>query len=430
MIERYTLPDMAAIWSEKSKLDKWLAVEIAACEGWAALGVVPESDLAKIRKAHFDLARVEEIFERTHHDMTAFLASVAESLGEESRFVHMGMTSSDVMDTATALQLVDSCDIIARDLERLDVVLRDLAQRHKYTVMVGRTHGVHAEPITFGLKLAGWVAENGRNQERLRAARAAIAVGKMSGAVGTYATIPPAVEEHAMARLGLVPAPVSTQIVQRDRHAQLVTTLALVAASLEKFATELRALQRTEVLEVEEPFSDGQTGSSAMPHKRNPELGERICGLARVIRGHAVTALENVALWHERDISHSSTERIILPDGFHLLHYMLHIFTKVMAGLLVYPEHMRENLDRTQGLVFSQRILTTLLERGLVRQQAYALVQRNAMRTWKEKVPFLQLLQQDADVTAIISPDELTALFDVEYYTRHVDAVFRRVGLS
>ena len=379
MIERYSRPEMKKIWSDKNKFDQWLRVEIAVCEGWAELGEIPRKDLAKLRKARYNLKRVAEFLKVTHHDMTAFLNSVAEGLGEESRFIHLGLTSSDVMDTALGLQLTQAADILSKDLAELISVLENRAVEHKHSIMMGRTHGVHAEPTTFGLKLALWAEEMKRNAQRLAEARKTISVGKISGAVGTYATVPPAVEQTACAKLGLSPAPISSQIIQRDRHAHFVTTLAIIASSLEKFATEIRSLQRTEVREVEEPFEAGQTGSSAMPHKRNPELCERICGLARLIRGYALTALENVALWHERDISHSSTERIILPDSCLALDYMLSLFTSIMRGLKVYTENMRRNVELTQGLIFSQRVLLALIDKGLSRREAYKLVQDNAM---------------------------------------------------
>ncbi|MDM7999002.1 MAG: adenylosuccinate lyase, partial [Dehalococcoidia bacterium] len=383
MIERYSRPEMKKVWSDESKFEKWLKVELAVSEAWAELGVISGADLARLKNAEFNRKRYEEILKVTHHDMTAFVNTLSESLGPESRFIHLGLTSSDVMDTALSLQLLEASDILGHDIADLLSVLRKRAVEHKHTIMMGRTHGVHAEPITFGLKLAIWIKEMERNAHRLAEARRAVGVGKISGAVGTYATVRPEVEEKACAKLGLVPAPVSSQIIQRDRHAQFVTTLAIIASSLEKFATEIRALQRTEILEAEEPFEPGQTGSSAMPHKRNPELCERVCGLARLVRGHALTSMENIALWHERDISHSSTERIILPDSCLALDYALSLFTYVMNGLQVYPEHMKENLQITGGLIFSQRVLLALIDKGLTRQQAYELVQRNAMKAWK-----------------------------------------------
>jgi adenylosuccinate lyase len=430
MIERYSRPQMKKVWSEEAKFDKWLKVEIAVCEAWAEQGVIPKEAIPKIKQASFDLKRIEEVLKETHHDVTAFLKSVAESLGEESRFIHLGLTSSDVIDTALALQMVEAADILAKDIDELSAVIRQRALEHKHTIMMGRTHGVHAEPTTFGLKLALWLEEMKRNAHRLAEARNVIAVGKISGAVGTHATVPPKVEEIACARLGLQVAPVSSQIIQRDRHAQFVTTLAIIASSLEKFATEIRSLQRTEILEVEEPFEPGQTGSSAMPHKRNPELCERICGLARLVRGYAVTALENNALWHERDISHSSTERIILPDSCLVVDYALSVFTYIMKGLQVYPEHMKQNLEITKGLIFSQRVMLALIEKGLSREQAYRMVQRNAMKSWKEKVNFLDLLLKDPDVSKYLSKSELESIFDYGYFLRYVDEVFKRVGLG
>ncbi len=421
---------MKKVWSDETKFDKWLQVEIAVCEAWAELGTIPREAIPKIQKARFDLGRFDEILKETHHDMTAFLGSVAESLGEESRFIHLGLTTNDVWDTALNLQLCEASDILTRAIAELIEVLREKAMAHKKTIMIGRTHGVHAEPITFGLKLALWVEEMKRNALRLEEARKAISVGKISGAVGTYATLSPDVERIACSKLGLEPAPVSTQIIQRDRHAQFVTTLAIIASSLEKFALEIRGLQRTEILEAEEPFEPGQTGSSAMPHKRNPELCERVCGLARLVRGYAVTSMENIALWHERDISHSSTERIILPDSCLVLDYILYIFTYIMKGLQVYPERMRENLELTKGLVFSQRVMLALIEKGLSREEAYRLVQRNAMQAWKERASFLNLLNGDPEVGEHLSKAELEGIFDYDYFIRHVDAIFARLGLG
>ena len=429
MIERYSRPQMKKIWSDENKFDQWLKVEMAVCEGWAELGEIPREALPGIRKAKYNLGRIAECLKVTHHDMTAFLSSVAESLGEESRFIHLGLTSSDVMDTALGLQLTQAADILAKDVAELILVLEHQAVEHKYTIVMGRTHGVHAEPTTFGLKMALWTEEMKRNAQRLAEARTNISVGKISGAVGTYATVPPQVEKIACARLGLAPAPISSQIVQRDRHAQFVTTLAIIAGSLEQFATEIRGLQRTEVREAEEPFEEGQTGSSAMPHKRNPELCERVCGLARLIRGHALASLENIALWHERDISHSSTERIILPDSCLALDYMLSIFTSVMKGLRVFPENMRRNIELTQGLVFSQRVLLALIEKGLTREEAYKIVQGNAMEAWQGKKGFLALLRVDKRITDCLTEGELKSLFDYNYYLKHVDAIFERLGL-
>lgn len=430
MIERYSRPRMKKIWSEENKFDQWLKIEIAVCEAWAELGEISRKEIVKIRKAGYNSSRIAEFLKVTHHDMTAFLNSVAESLGEESRFVHLGLTSSDVMDTALGLQLTRAADILAKDIAELISVLKSKAIEHKYTIMMGRTHGVHAEPTTFGLKMALWAEEMKRNAQRLAEARKIISVGKISGAVGTYATVPPQVEKIACARLGLAPAPISSQIIQRDRHAQFLTTLAIIASSLEKFATEVRGLQRTEVREVEEPFEEGQTGSSAMPHKRNPELCERICGLARLIRGYALTSLENIALWHERDISHSSTERIILPDSCLAVDYMLSIFTSIMKGLKVYPENMRLNIELTQGIIFSQRVLLALINKGLPREEAYKMVQDNAMKAWEKRKSFLSLLEADRRITSHLSKKELKSLFDYDYYLKYVDDVFERLGLT
>lgn len=429
MIERYSRPEMSKVWSEKNKFDKWLQVEIAACEAWSEIGAVPKDALQEIRKASYDFDRMNEILVETHHDVTAFLKAVAETIGGESRFIHYGLTSSDIIDTGLSLQLIEASDILIKDVDGLTKIIEAQAKKHKNTIMVGRTHGIHAEPTTFGLKLALWVAEMRRNMERLKQAKEVISVGKISGAVGTYATVPPKVEELVCNNLGIKAEPVSNQVVQRDRHAQFVTTLALIGSSLEKFAQEIRLLQKTETLEVEEPFEKGQTGSSAMPHKRNPELCERICGLARLVRGNALTSMQNLALWHERDISHSSTERVILPDSCLVLDYVLSIFIYVMKDLRVYPENMQRSLNITNGLVFSQRVLTALIEKGLGRQEAYKMVQRNAMVCWRENTSFLELLTADQDVANVLSKDELVELFDYNYYARHVDEIFNRLGL-
>ncbi len=430
MIERYSRPEMKRVWSDENKFAKWLEVEMAVCDAWSELGVIPREVVPKIKLAKCNLKRMEEILKETHHDMTAFLGSVAESLGDESRFIHLGLTSSDVIDTALSLQLIEAVEILTQDIKSLISVLAKRAMEHKYTVMIGRTHGIHAEPISFGLKLALWVEEMRRNLQRLTEAKKIIAVGKISGATGTYATVPPEVEEKACAKLKLAPAPISSQVLQRDRHAQFVTTLAITASSLEKFATEVRALQKTETREVEEPFSAGQTGSSAMPHKRNPELCERICGLARLVRGYALTSMENIALWHERDISHSSTERITLPDSCFLLDYCLALFISVMNGLQVYPEKMKQDMELTKGLIFSQRVMLALINKGLSRQTAYKLVQRNAMKAWKDNKNFLTLLKADTEVTATLPLPELEPLFDYNYYLRYVDDIFARLGLT
>ncbi|MDP6647415.1 MAG: adenylosuccinate lyase [Dehalococcoidales bacterium] len=430
MIKRYSRPQMRRVWSDENKFRKWLEVEIAVCEAWAELGVIPKKALPKLKLARPNLKRMEEILKETHHDVTAFLNSISESLGEESRFIHLGLTSSDVMDTALSLQLVEAAELLNQDMKELISVLAEKALKYKYTVMMGRTHGVHAEPITFGLKLALWIDEMNRNRRRLNEATKAIAVGKISGAVGTYATLSLEVEEKACARLKLASAPVSSQILSRDCHAQFVTTLAVVSASLEKFATEIRGLQRTETREVEEPFAVGQTGSSAMPHKRNPELCERVCGLARLVRGFALTSLENIALWHERDISHSSTERIIFPDTCLVVDYSLDVFTSVMRGLQVYPQRMKHNLKLTKGLIFSQRVMLALIDKGSSRQKAYEQVQRNAMKSWRTGRNFLSLLKADPEVTASLPSEELDKLFDYQYYLRYIDDIFHRLGLT
>jgi len=430
MIERYSRPEMKRVWSDENKFNKWREVELAVCNAWAELGVIPKESIPKIKLARCNLKRMEEILKETHHDMTAFIGSLSESLGDESRFIHLGLTSSDVIDTALSLQMIEATKILTQDIKNLISVLAKKAIDHKYTAMIGRTHGVHAEPISFGLKLALWVEEMRRNLQRLAEAKRVITVGKISGAVGTYATVSPEVEEKACAKLGLAPAPISSQILQRDRHAQFITTLAIISSSLEKFATEVRALQKTETREVEEPFSAGQTGSSAMPHKRNPELCERICGLARLVRGFALTSMENIALWHERDISQSSTERITLPGSCLLLDYSLALFTSVMNGLQIYPKQMKRNITLTKGLIFSQRVMLALIDKGLSRQRAYELVQRNAMKTWKGNKNFLTLLKADPEVLATLPPSELEPLFDEQYYLRYVDDIFARLGLT
>ena len=421
---------MKRVWSDDNKYAKWLLVELAVCEAWTDEGVIPSEDMERLRGATYNMERLSEVLKRTRHDVTAFLQSVTDGLGPEGRWLHHGLTSSDVWDTATSLQLADAADLLDEEIAGLLDALKAKAIEHKDTIMMGRTHGVHAEPITFGLKLALWWDEMRRNRRRLAQAKDGIAVGKISGAVGTHATVPPSVEAAVCRRLGVEPAPVSSQILQRDRHAQFVTTLALIAASLEKLATEIRGLQRTEIREVEEPFAEGQTGSSSMPHKRNPELSERVAGLARLIRGHAVTALENVALWGERDISHSSAERVILPDSSLALDYILNLLTGVIKDLRVYPERMKRNMELTKGLLFSQRVLLALVEKGLDREQAYAIVQRNSHRTWDEDLDFRELIASDPEVTPHLPDEELRGLFEYSYYVRYVDDVFKRVGLS
>jgi len=430
LIPRYTLPEMGAIWSEQAKYDAWLKVEVAACEAWTKLGRIPPKDMAVIKKkAKFSLKRIEAIERKTNHDLIAFTTSVAEFVGPSSRFIHMGLTSTDVVDTAQAIQLTASADLLLESLKRLRVVLKRQAKKHRYSMMIGRTHGVHAEPVTFGLKMALWFDEVGRNMERLEQARKHVAVGKVSGAVGTFANIDPRVEQFICKRLGLKPAPVSTQTLQRDRHAYFLSVLAVIASSLEKFATEIRNLQRTEILEAEEYFAEGQKGYSAMPHKRNPLTAERVAGLARVIRGYALAAQENVALWHERDITHSSAERIILPDSAILLHYMLAKFIDVMDRLNVYPERMKRNIQLTKGLVSSQQVLLALVKKGTSREKAYAMVQRNALRAWKSESNFRLLIEGDPEVTSLLSPSEIEECFNLSYHLKNVDYVLRRAGI-
>jgi adenylosuccinate lyase len=431
VIPRYSRPEMTRIWSQEARYEAWLRVELAVCEVSARRGAIPGEALARIKaRAGVSAARIDELEATTRHDVIAFLANLEEALGADSRYVHVGLTSSDVVDTAQALQLQAASELILAGLERFRAACRTLALAHKHTLCVGRTHGVHAEPMTFGLKPALWYAEAGRNLERMRRAREAVRVGKISGAVGTFAHVDPDVEEEVCQLLGLEPAPISTQVLQRDRHAEFCATLAIIAASLEKVALEVRSLQRTEVLEAEEPFAEGQKGSSAMPHKRNPVSCEQVCGLARLVRTQALAALENVALWHERDISHSSVERVILPDATTLVDYMLDLMTRILDGLRVDPERMRENMAQSFGLMYSQRVLLKLAERGLPRQRAYEIVQRNAMRAWRERAAFRELLAGDPDVAALLTPAELGACFDPAWYLRNVDAIFRRAGLD
>ena len=431
MIDRYSVPELTAIWSDEHKFQTWLKVELAVTEAWGDEGVIPPEDVAAITsKARVDVPDVMRYIEETHHDVTAFLRSVADSLGDESRWVHYGLTSNDVWDTATCLQWIDAIDFLTAQVAELREVVSRRALDHRKTVCIGRTHGIHAEPTTFGLKLLVWIDELRRHQERLALAREHLAVGQMSGPVGTHASVPPSVEANACARLGLAVAPVTTQIIQRDRHAFVLSVIAGIGASLEKFATEIRSLQRTEIREAEEPFAEGaQTGSSSMPHKRNPELCERVCGLARTLRGYSIVGLENVALWHERDISHSGADRIAFPDSTGLLAYMLKIFTGVMDGLVVYPDRMQTNLEKTRGLVFSAKVLNALLASGLKREQAYKIVQSHAMRAWHDDLDYRQLLEADTEITARLSPDQLDELFDVNAYLVHIDDSFRRLGL-
>jgi adenylosuccinate lyase len=428
MIPRYTSPEMGAIWSERRRYETWLEVELAATDAMAEAGLVPADAARELRaRAAFDIVRIEAIEQVTQHDVIAFTTAVAEQAGPAARWLHFGLTSSDVVDTAQAIQMREACDLIVRGVAGLMEAVRLRADEHRRTPMIGRTHGVHAEPMTFGLKLALWYAELQRNLERLLRARETIAVGKLSGAVGTFAHLDPSIEARVCTALGLEPAPVSSQVIQRDRHAELMTTLAITAASLEKFALEIRGLQKTEIGEVEEPFAKGQKGSSAMPHKRNPIGCEQITGLARLIRGNAVAALENVALWHERDISHSSVERVILPDSFMALDHMLRRFTRIVRGMVVYPERMRENLERSRGVVFSGSVLLELARRGLSREQAYEWVQRNAMRSFHDRIDFKNLLKADADITAVLTPAEIEKAFDLDDQFRNIDRIFARV---
>jgi adenylosuccinate lyase len=421
---------MKKIWSEENKYDNWLKVELAVCEAWTEEGIIPVSDMEKLRSAKYDMVLMDEIFNRTRHDMTAFLQSITAHLGDEGRWLHLGLTTHDVLDTAQALQLVQSADVLLEDLDQLITAVGKRAVEHKNTLTMGRTHGVHAEPTTFGLKLAIWWDELRRHRHRLLEAKETVSYGKISGAVGTHATVPPHVEERVCSLFGLKAAPVSNQVLQRDRHAQFVTTLALIACSLEKFATEIRSLQRTEIREVEEPFGEGQTGSSAMPHKKNPELSERVCGLARLIRGYSITAMENVALWHERDISHSSAERLILPDSSMALDYILSLFTEVISGLRIHTDRMMANIEITNGLIFSQRVLLALIEAGLQRERAYEIIQNCSMQSWEDGSDFRQLILSEKDVVNSLDKYIIESIFDYKYYTRHVDASFARLGIE
>ncbi|MDI6815970.1 MAG: adenylosuccinate lyase [Actinomycetota bacterium] len=428
MIERYSRPRMRAIWELRNKFDKWLEIEILATEAHVKLGIVPEDALREIKdKAAFSVERIGAIEAETHHDVIAFLTNVAENVGPASRYVHYGLTSSDVVDTGLAVQMKEAVDILIEDVREIVNLLKAKALEYKDLVCVGRTHGIQAEPMTFGLKFANWAFEMHRNLNRLERAKAAISVGKLSGAVGTYSNIDPWVEEFVCERLGLTPAPVSTQVLQRDRHAEYMTALAICAATIEKIAVEVRALQKTETREVEEPFAKGQKGSSAMPHKRNPIIAERLAGQARVLRANALVALENVALWHERDISHSSVERIIIPDSTMLLDYMFGKLKWLIEGLLVYPENMRKNLDMTGGLIFSSRVLLALVDKGITREEAYQMVQRNAMATWRGEGELKGLLKADAEVAKLIPDDELDELFSTDYFLRNVETVFKRL---
>ncbi|ALC92508.1 adenylosuccinate lyase [Bacillus sp. FJAT-18017] len=430
MIDRYTRPEMGKVWNEENRFGAWLEVEILACEAWAELGDIPYEDVRKIREnAGFDVSRIKEIEEETRHDVVAFTRAVSETLGEERKWVHYGLTSTDVVDTALSYLLKQANEIIREDIGRFIAVLKEKAQEHKYTVMMGRTHGVHAEPTTFGLKLALWHEEMKRNLNRFNEAAKGVEAGKISGAVGTYANIDPFVEKYVCENLGLEPAPISTQTLQRDRHAHYLSIVALIATSIEKFAVEVRGLQKSETREVEEFFAKGQKGSSAMPHKRNPIGSENMAGLSRVIRGHMLTAYENVPLWHERDISHSSAERIILPDATILLNYMLNRFSNIVKNLTVYPENMKRNMGSTLGLIYSQRVLLALIDKGLSREKAYDTVQPRAMEAWEKQVPFQELLETDEAVTSLLTKEELNECFDYSYHLQHVDTIFKRLGL-
>lgn len=430
MINRYTYPEMGRIWTEENEFQTILKVEIHAAEIMGQLGQIPAEAVPVIReKAKFSMKRLREIEEETHHDILAFLQAVAENVGDEAKYIHKGLTSTDVKDTALGSMMKEACDIILMDLENFRVVLRRRAAEHKNTVMIGRTHGIHAEPITLGLKFALWLDETERNIERMKRAQETVSVGKISGAVGTYANIDPEVETYICEKMGIKPAKLATQVIQRDRHAELMTTLAVIASSLDKFATEIRNLQRTDIREVEEYFHPGQKGSSAMPHKRNPITCERVAGLARVVRGNAVAALENVSLWHERDITHSSVERVILPDSFALVDYMLKKFTNIVDKLLVYPDTMQANIEKTGGLIFSQRILLALVGKGVVREEAYRWVQRNAMAKWMEGADFKTNITKDEEVKKYLSPAEIEACFEYTYYLRHVDTIMDRFDL-
>lgn len=431
MIERYCKPEMAAIWSEEAKFRSWLDVEIAVCEAWERFGVIPAGVTEKIRaNARFSVSRIEEIERETHHDMIAFVKCVQENLGDEGRYLHYGVTSYDIEDTAMAFRLRSACDIIIKDLQGLSDVTAELAKRHKTTPMIGRTHGVHAEPITFGFKVAVWYSQIQRDIERIQQARKAINVGKISGAVGIFGNVDPNVEEYVCRRLELEPAPVSTQIIQRDRHAQLLTALSLVACTCENIATEVRNLQRTEILELQEMFLPGQRGSSAMPHKRNPWRFETICGLAKVVRGNVIPALENVTSWHERDLTNSSAERIIIPDTFLAVDFMLQSLKTLLEKLEVRTDRMKQNLEMMGQLVFSEHVLLALVRKGLHREEAYKICQQAAAKCWDEGIPFRQALEQDPEVKSRLSDEELDECFDLQHHLRNVDTIFERLGLS
>ena len=431
MIDRYSLSKMSRIWSDDHKMEIMLKIEVLSCEAMTKLGLIPKAAMDKIRKnAKFDLEEVRRLEERTKHDVVAFIQSVGQSLGPEAQYLHMGMTSSDLLDTSLSLQCVEAGDILIADIKKLLVALKDKAKKYKDAVCIARTHGVHAEPTTFGLKMAIWYDEMNRNLERLQAAREGMRFGKLSGAVGTYANIDPSVEEYVCQQLNLKPANVATQVISRDPHAHYMMVLAIIGCSLEKFATEIRALQKTELLEVEEPFFKGQIGSSAMPHKRNPVTCERICGLSRILRANSIVAMENINLWHERDISHSSAERIILPDSTIALNYMLNKFIPIIEGLLVYPKNMIANLSKTRGLIYSQRILLELMKKGLTRDAAYEIIQACAMQVWQESTEFKDVLFRDRRVRKYLSQNEINACFDIKYYIRYRDRIFKQAGIK
>ncbi len=431
MIGRYTLPEMGAVWSEHNKLSNWLKIEVAACEAWAGLGKVPQDAVEEIKaKANFTVERMQAIEAEVHHDVIAFLTNVGEYVGDASKWIHLGMTSSDILDTGLAMQMRDAADIILVKMERLQAVIKTRALQYKNTLCIGRTHGVHGEPTTFGLKLAVWYTEMDRNILRLQEARKVAACGAISGAVGNFAHLDPRVEEYVCQALDLDVCKVSTQVIQRDRHAQFMSTLAVIASSLEKMATEVRNLQRTDILEVEEPFARGQKGSSAMPHKRNPMMSERVAGLSRVLRGNALAAMENVALWHERDLTHSSVERVIIPDSCILLDYVLEKFIGVVSGMVVYEENMMANVERTRGLVFSQQLMLALVNKGCMREKAYALVQTDAMRSWNEQLDFISLVKANSEIKELLNDNEINAIFNYGIYTANVDYIFRRCGLE
>jgi adenylosuccinate lyase len=428
MIDRYTRPEMGRIWTLENRFKKWLEVEIAVCEAMAEVGIIPEEAARRIKeKANFSVEKILKIEKETRHDVIAFINNVSEYIGSDSRYFHMGLTSSDILDTSFALLLRDASFLIIEGLKELMDTIKEKAFEYKHTPMIGRSHGIHAEPITFGLKLALWYSEMKRNLKRLEQALDVISYGKVSGAVGTYANVPPEVEERVMKKLGLKRPEISTQILQRDRHAHYFTTLAILAGSMEKIAVEIRHLQRTEVLEVEEPFAKGQKGSSAMPHKKNPILCENISGLARIVRANAISAMENIALWHERDISHSSVERVIGPDSTILVDFMIHRLKGIIAGIVVHPENMKKNLELTKGLIFSQQVMLLLMKKGLERQKAYDMVQRDALRVWDEGIDFKSLVLQDKEISSYLSPEEIEEVFDLRYHLRYVDHIFERV---